>query len=67
MSASMTTPGSPSPKVMLTERKECGIAFLKAAIAQYHHLGVRHRRVMTDTGTSRAAKATFSNRYAKSV
>jgi transposase InsO family protein len=38
-------------QVMPTERKECAIAFLKAAIAYYQHLGVTVQRVMTDNGS----------------
>jgi transposase InsO family protein len=34
-----------------TERKECAIAFLKAAIAYYQRLGVTVQRVMTDNGS----------------
>ena len=38
-------------QVMPTERKECAIAFLKAAIAYYQRLGVTVQRVMTDNGS----------------
>ena len=44
-------------QVMPTERKECAIAFLKAAIAYYQRLGVIIQRVMTDNGSCYIAKA----------
>jgi transposase InsO family protein len=44
-------------QVMPTERKECAIAFLKAAIAYYQRLGVAVQRVMTDNGSCYIAKA----------
>lgn len=40
-----------------TERKECAIAFLKAAIAYYQRLGVTIQRVMTDNGSCYISKA----------
>jgi transposase InsO family protein len=44
-------------KVMKTERKECAVAFLKAAIAYYASLGVTIERVMTDNGSCYRSKA----------
>lgn len=44
-------------QVMPTERKECAIAFLKAAIAYYQRLGVTIQRVMTDNGSCYISKA----------
>jgi transposase InsO family protein len=44
-------------QVMPTERKECAIAFLKAAIAYYQRLGVTVQRVMTDNGSCYISKA----------
>ena len=44
-------------QVMPTERKECAIAFLKAAIAYYKGLGVTVQRVMTDNGSCYVSKA----------
>lgn len=40
-----------------TERKECAIAFLKAAVAYYQRLGVTVQRVMTDNGSCYVSKA----------
>jgi len=40
-----------------TERKECAIAFLKAAVAYYQRLGVTIQRVMTDNGSCYISKA----------
>lgn len=44
-------------QIMPTERKECAIAFLKAAIAYYQRLGVTVQRVMTDNGSCYISKA----------
>jgi transposase InsO family protein len=44
-------------KVMKTERKECAVAFLKAAVAYYASLGVTVERVMTDNGSCYRSKA----------
>ena len=44
-------------QIMPTERKECAIAFLKAAIAYYRRLGVTIQRVMTDNGSCYISKA----------
>ena len=44
-------------QVMPTERKECAVAFLKAAIAYYQRLGVTVQRVMTDNGSCYISKA----------
>lgn len=44
-------------RIMPTERKECAIAFLKAAIAYYQRLGVTVQRVMTDNGSCYVSKA----------
>jgi transposase InsO family protein len=37
-------------QVMPTEKKDCSVAFLKAAIAYYQSLGITVARVMTDNG-----------------
>jgi transposase InsO family protein len=44
-------------KVLKNERKECAVAFLKAAIAYYASLGVTVERVMTDNGSCYRSKA----------
>ncbi len=44
-------------KVMKNERKECAVAFLKAAVAYYASLGVTVERVMTDNGSCYRSKA----------
>jgi transposase InsO family protein len=44
-------------QIMPTERKECAIAFLKAAIAYYQRLGVSIQRIMTDNGSCYLSKA----------
>jgi transposase InsO family protein len=44
-------------KVMENERKECAVAFLKAAVAYYASLGVTVLRVMTDNGSCYRSKA----------
>ncbi|HSS87307.1 MAG TPA: IS481 family transposase [Reyranella sp.] len=38
-------------KIMKTERGDCAVAFLKAAIAHYKSLGITVLRVMTDNGS----------------
>jgi transposase InsO family protein len=38
-------------QVMPSEKKECSVAFLKAAAAYYESLGVKLERVMTDNGS----------------
>jgi transposase InsO family protein len=38
-------------QVMKNEKKECAVAFLKAAVAYYMSLGVTVERVMTDNGS----------------
>src|SRR3546814_15321753 len=43
-------------QVLPTERKECAIAFLKAAVAYYARLGVTVSRVMTSTEERRVGK-----------
>ena len=44
-------------KVLKSERKECAVAFLKAAVAYYASLGVTVERVMTDNGSCYRSKA----------
>ena len=44
-------------QVLESERKECAIAFLKAAVAWYASLGVKIDRVMTDRGSCYRSKA----------
>jgi len=44
-------------QVMPSERKECAVAFLLAAIAYYKGLGVAVQRVMTDNGSCYRSKA----------
>ncbi|MEJ0043326.1 MAG: IS481 family transposase [Rhizomicrobium sp.] len=44
-------------KVLKSERKECAVAFLKAAIAYYASLGVTVERIMTDNGSCYRSKA----------
>ena len=43
-------------RVMKNERKECAVAFLKAAVAYYASLGVTVLRVMTDNGSCYRSK-----------
>lgn len=43
-------------RVMKNERKECAVAFLKAAVAYYASLGVTVQRVMTDNGSCYRSK-----------
>jgi len=50
MSASTITPASPSPRSCPT-KKQSATAFLKAAVAYYHSLGITIQRVMTDNGS----------------
>ena len=38
-------------QVMPSEKKECSVAFLKAAVAYYQSLGIKVERVMTDNGS----------------
>jgi len=38
-------------QVLESERKECAVAFLKAAVAWYKQLGITIERVMTDNGS----------------
>ena len=38
-------------RVMKSERQDCAVAFLKAAIAYYTSLGIKVERVMTDNGS----------------
>ena len=44
-------------QVLESERKECAMAFLKAAVAWYKHLGIKIERVMTDNGSCYRSKA----------
>jgi len=44
-------------QVMESERKECAVAFLKAAVAWYKQLGITIERVMTDNGACYRSKA----------
>ncbi len=44
-------------QVLASERKECAIAFLKAAVAWYKRLGITIERVMTDRGSCYRSKA----------
>ena len=44
-------------QVLESERKECAMAFLKAAIAWYASLGIKIERVMTDNGSCYRSKA----------
>ncbi len=44
-------------QVLVSERKECAIAFLKAAVAWYKQLGISIERVMTDRGSCYRSKA----------
>jgi len=44
-------------QVMKDEKKECAVAFLKAAVAYYASLGVKIERVMTDNGSCYRSKA----------
>ncbi len=43
--------------MLKSERKECAVAFLKAAVAYYASLGVTVERVMTDNGSCYRSKA----------
>jgi transposase InsO family protein len=52
-------------QVMKSERKECAIAFLKAALAWYKQLGIKVERVMTDNGSCYRSKA--FNKLCKAV
>jgi transposase InsO family protein len=47
-------------QVLKSERKECAMAFLKAAVAWYKGLGIKIERVMTDNGSCYRSKA-FNN------
>jgi transposase InsO family protein len=44
-------------QILLDERKESAVAFLKAAVAYYQSLGVTVARVMTDNGSCYRSKA----------
>ena len=44
-------------KVMDSERKDCAVAFLKAAVAWYKRYGITVQRVMTDRGSCYRSKA----------
>jgi transposase InsO family protein len=44
-------------QVLDNERKECAMAFLKAAVAWYQSLGIKIDRVMTDNGSCYRSKA----------
>ena len=44
-------------QVRESERKECAIASLKAAVAYYNGLGIKTERVMTDNGSCYRSKA----------
>ncbi len=44
-------------QVLKSERKECAMAFLKAAVAWYKRLGIKIERVMTDNGSCYRSKA----------
>ena len=44
-------------QVRESERKECAIAALKAAVAYYNGLGIKTERVMTDNGSCYRSKA----------
>ena len=44
-------------QVLESERKECAMAFLKAAVAWYKGLGITIERVMTDNGSCYRSKA----------
>lgn len=44
-------------QVLESERKECAIAFLKAAVSWYQSLGITVDRVMTDNGSCYRSKA----------
>lgn len=44
-------------QVLESERKECAIAFLKAAVAFYKRLGITIERVMSDRGSCYRSKA----------
>ena len=50
MSASTTTPASPSPSSIPTKTATTAAAFLSAALDYYRRLGIRVRRVLTDNG-----------------
>jgi transposase InsO family protein len=51
-------------QVLIDEKKESAVAFLKAAVAYYSGLGVAVRRVMTDNGSCYRSKA-FAKTCAK--
>jgi transposase InsO family protein len=51
-------------QVLIDEKKESAVAFLKAAVAYYASLGVTVRRVMTDNGSCYRSKA-FAKTCAK--
>ncbi len=44
-------------QVLESERKQCAIAFLEAAVARYRKLGITIDRVMTDNGSCYRSKA----------
>ena len=44
-------------QVLKSERKECAMAFLKAAVAWYNCLGIKIERLMTDNGSCYRSKA----------
>jgi transposase InsO family protein len=44
-------------QVLESEKKECAVAFLKAAVAWYKGLGIRIERVMTDRGSCYRSRA----------
>ncbi|HUJ82153.1 MAG TPA: IS481 family transposase, partial [Candidatus Acidoferrales bacterium] len=44
-------------EILPSEKKECAVAFLKAAVAYYKKLGVTVERVMTDNGSCYRSKA----------
>ena len=52
-------------QVLVSERKECAIAFLKAAVAWYQGLGIKIDRLMTDNGSCYRSKA--FNRLCKAL
>jgi transposase InsO family protein len=52
-------------QVLESERKECAVAFLKAAVAWYRQLGITIERVMTDNGSCYRSRA--FNRLCKAM
>ncbi len=52
-------------QVLQSERKECAVAFLKAAVAWYRQLGITIERVMTDNGSCYRSRA--FNRLCKAM